>query len=51
VFKADTKIILKDGNIIEGRVIAEDENKLVVVIPLDKEATSIILKKPEFNSD
>ena len=51
VLKADTKIILKDGNIIEGRVIAEDENKLVVVTPLDKETISIILKKPEFNSD
>ena len=46
MLKANTKIILKDGNIIEGRVIVEDENKLVVVTPLDKKAISIILKNP-----
>lgn len=51
VFKTDTKIILKDGTTIKGHIVIEDGDNLIVVAPVNKEDTRIILKNLKFGPD
>jgi len=42
--KRDAKVVLENGTAVKGRIIAEDEDKLVIITPLKKDATRIILR-------
>ena len=43
--KADTTIILKSGDVILGRIVAEDEDKLVVEVSLEQGRCTMNIEK------
>jgi diguanylate cyclase (GGDEF)-like protein len=51
IAKPDTKIILRNGTIIKVRIVAEDRDKIVVIMPLNKKSTKMIFRKLEFNAE
>jgi diguanylate cyclase (GGDEF)-like protein len=48
--KADTKIVLKSGDVILGKVISEDEDKLVVEVALGQGSATMNIEKPLIQS-
>ncbi|MBN2097183.1 MAG: GGDEF domain-containing protein [Candidatus Omnitrophica bacterium] len=43
-FKPDTKVVFKDQNVISGHLIAENQDKVIVIVPIDKSSVKIIFK-------
>jgi diguanylate cyclase (GGDEF)-like protein len=51
ITRPDTKIVLRDGTIIKARIVLEDQDKIVVIMPLNKKSTKMIFRKLEFKDE